>query len=90
MKKWVKTFGEKGVAEIYPKGENIGCVVLDLSSICHSLNQLGVLPDDTISDIIKGLAKTTHPKFTKLFAGFESNLYNTLMTSVSLEGTIME
>ena len=90
LRKRIKTFGEKGVAGIYPKGENIERVVLDLSSICHSLDQLDVLPDNAISDIIKGLAKTTHPKFAKLFADFESNLDNVLMTSVLLDGTIME
>ena len=44
LRKRIKAFGEKGVAGIYPKGKNIERVVLDLSSICHSLNQLGVLP----------------------------------------------
>ena len=90
LRKRIKTFGEKGVAGIYPKGENIERVVLNLSSISHSLDQLGLLPNDAISDIIKGLAKTTHPNFAKLFANFESNLDNELMTSVSLDGTIME
>ena len=54
------------------------------------MDQLGVLPDDAIPDITKGLSKTTHFKFAKYFADFESNLDNALMTNVSLEGTTME
>ena len=72
-----------------PKGENVKRLVLDYSSIYHSLNQLGTLPEDAITDAIKGLALGTHVKFAKIFPDFASDLKNPLM-NLDLKGTVME
>ena len=74
---------------MYLKGENVERLVLDYSSICHSLDQLGILPEDATTDVIKGLALVTHVEFAKMFADFASDLKNPLM-NLDLKGTVME
>ena len=85
----IKLFGSNDLSGLHPKGENVEMLVLDYSSIYHSLDQLGILPEDAITDVIKGLALATHAEFAKIFADFASNLKNPLMY-FDLKGTMME
>ena len=56
-------------------------MVLDYSSIYHyhSLDQLGILPEDAITGVIKGLALVAHVELAKMFANFASDLKNLLI-----------
>jgi hypothetical protein len=40
---------------MYPAGENMERIVLDLPSICDILDQQKMMPDDAINDVIQGL-----------------------------------
>ena len=53
LKSRIKTFGQKGLSGMYPRGENVERMVLDISSIADVLDQLGVLPNDTVTNIGK-------------------------------------
>ena len=74
---------------MYARGENVKKYVHELTSICMALDQSNILPGHAITDILKGLLMATHVAFGILFAGFQSNLNNTLM-NLSLKGTTME
>ena len=82
-------FDEKGIQWMYARSKNVETCVHELTSICMALDQLKILPKDTITDIIKGHSMATHVAFGKLFADFQSNLNNSLM-GFSLKGTTME
>ena len=89
LKDRIKLLVSKGLNRFYPKGENVERLVLDYSSICHSLDQLGILAEDAIADVIKSLVLVTHVEFAKMFSDFASDLKNPLM-SLDLKGTVME
>ena len=48
---------------MYTRGNNIRKYVHEITSINMALDQLKILPEDTISDIIKGLLMSTHVTF---------------------------
>ena len=89
LKDRIKLFATKGLRGLYPKGENVERMVLDYTSICDSLDQLGILPEDAVGDILQGLSMASHVKFAKMFADYESNLKNPLMM-MNLKGMTME
>ena len=86
LKARIKTFGQKGLRGVYPRGENVERMVLDISSVADALDQLGVLPEDAVTDIVQGLSLASHIKFAKMFADYASDLKNPLMTAVTLAG----
>ena len=87
LKTRIKTFGQRGLSGMYLRRENVKRMVLNISSIPNTLNQLsGVLPEDIIADIVQGLPLASHLKFAKIFADCTSDLKNPLMKGVELEG----
>merc|ERR1712194_123102 len=74
----------------YPAGENVEQMVMEFTSICDTLDQQKILPDDSIYDIIQGLSLASHIKFSKMFADYASDLKNPLMQSVMLNGSVLE
>ena len=63
-------------------------LVLDYVRICHSLDQQGSLPEDAITDVLKGLSLASHEGYAKLFNYSEITLKNPLL-NVNLEGTVI-
>ena len=55
LKYRIKTFGQKGLSGMYQHGDNVKRMVLEISSIANTLDQLGVLPGDAVTDIVQGL-----------------------------------
>ena len=86
LKSRIKAFRQKGLSGMYLRGENVEKMVLDMSSIADALDQLGVLPDDAVTDIVQGLSLASHLKFAKMFADYASDLKNPLMKGVELDG----
>ena len=74
---------------MYPTGENVERMVVDCTSICNTLDQQKILPDDSIYAIIQGLSLASHVKFSKMFADYTSDLKNPLMQSVMMTGTVL-
>ena len=68
LKEHIKLFGQKGLQGMYPAGENVERMVMDYTSICDTLDQQKILPDDSIYDIIQGLSLASHVMFSKMFA----------------------
>ena len=64
-------------------------IVLNCTSICDSLDQLGIFPEDAVGDSLPGLSMASHVKFAKMFADYESNLKNP-PRMINLKGTPME
>ena len=81
----IKAFGQKGLSGLYLRRENAKRIVLDMSSIAGAINQLGVLPDNAVTNLIQGLLLAFHLKFSKMFADYASNFKNPLMKGVKLE-----
>ena len=61
-------------------------MVLDMSSIADALNQLDTLPNNASTNTVQGLSLASHLKFAKMFTNCASNLTNTLLKRVKLEG----
>ena len=90
LKEHIKLFGQKELQGMYPAGETVERMVMDLTSICDTLDQQKILPNDSIYDIIQGLSLASHVKFSKMFANYASDLKNPLMQSVMLTGSVLE
>ena len=84
----IKEFAAKGLMSY--KGENVESARVELVAICTRLEEKTLLPADSVNDIIKGLAKCSHPGFAKIFDDFGSARRNTLMGGVTLTGTTLE
>ena len=82
-------FGKNGLKELYPKGVNFDILVLNYSSICHSLDNQGYLLEDAITTVLKVLSLASHADFANLFKEFEITLKNPLL-NVKLKGTMMD
>ena len=79
LKTRIKLFGDKVLKGLYPKGDNVERLVLDYASIFHSLDQKVSLPEDAITNFLKGLSLDPHEDFAKLFKYFEITLKNPLL-----------
>ena len=60
LKTRIKFFGEKSLKGLYPKGENVERLVLDYGRIFHIIYHQGYLPEDAITDVLKGLYLASH------------------------------
>ena len=89
LKTHIKLFEEKGLKGLYSKGENFERLVLGYGSIFYTLGRKGSLPEDTITDVLKGLSLASHEDFANLFKDFEITLKNPLL-NVKLEGAVMD
>ena len=56
LKARIKTLGQKGLSGIYPCAENVERMVLDMSYIANPLDQMGVFPDNAVTNIVQGLS----------------------------------
>ena len=70
-------------------GDNVESLVMDCGSICHSIYHQESLPEDSITDVLKGLSLAPHEGFAKLFKDFEITLKNPLL-NVKLEVKVMD
>ena len=90
LKKHIKSFGQKDLQGMYPAGKNVEWMVMNYQSICDTLYQHKILPDNSICNIIQGLSLASHVKFSKMFADYVFDLKNPLMQSVILNGLVLE
>ena len=70
-------------------GDNVESLVMDCGSICHSLYHQGSLPEDSITDVLKGLSLESHEELSKLFRDLEITLKKPLL-NVKIEFTMMD
>ena len=73
----------------YPGGENVEAMANDVLSICEVLDAKGCLPPETPLNILEGMALSTHPRFSKVFADHRADLDNPMNTT-KMGGTILE
>ena len=90
LKKHIKSFGQKDLQGMYPAGKNVEWMVMNYQSICDTLYQHKILPDNSICNIIQGLSLASHVKFSKMFMDYASDLKNTLIQMVMLTGLVLE
>ena len=64
-------------------------LAVDFLSICEVLDQKSCLPVETPTDLLQGLANTSHMRFAKVFADYRADVDNP-MNSTKLEGTTLE
>ena len=65
LRKYFKLFAEKCLCIIY--GENVIVAEKEMMDVCFLLNEVDVLPNETVINLLTGLINFSVPDFVKLF-----------------------
>ena len=65
FKKYLKLFQEKGLCRV--RGENVVIAQKEIIAVCIRLKEVNALPEETVINVLEGLANCLVPDFTKLF-----------------------
>ena len=84
----LRTSQQKGLISYI--GENIETAKIELEAICTCLFERNKLPDDAVDDVITGLSLCSHEDFAAIFSQLSTARKNTLLTAVTLTGTILK
>ena len=81
----IKEFGSSGLRNI--PGENVEKARVEQLTFATRLDDHGLLTREAVNDAIGGLAKYSHPEFSKMFEDYKTARKLSLMGNTVLQGT---